>query len=210
MYRVTIHKTFKGNLTEEGRINVFFKVIQIKKELINRAVSKEILKEAEQLEVKNKAPIILSVIKHCKAATDPMAIMQDKKEASPHTFEREDDSEDDSTNVYRVTLHKTIFKIILGQFDDLLVKFLLKAPIFLCKLLLNNKMFKEKQFSKYANLLLHFSQENPMDQKQGCIFYIYRSIVVVCIIRFWTGHICKIRFKNEVCIIRYCVGKICY
>ena len=79
--------------TEEERINIFFKFVQIKKGLINGAVSKEILAEAERLEIKNKAPVIL------------------------------------------------------------------------CELLFNDKMFKEKQISKYANLLLRFTQENPKAQK---------------------------------------------
>ena len=54
LYRVTFHKTFKGNLTKEERIHIKF--VQTKKGLINGAVSKEILEEAEHLEVKNRAP----------------------------------------------------------------------------------------------------------------------------------------------------------
>jgi translation initiation factor 5 len=79
--------------TEEERINMFFKFVQIKKGLINGAVSKEIVAEAERLEVKNKAPVIL------------------------------------------------------------------------CELLFNDRMFKEKQITKYANLLLRFTQENTKAQK---------------------------------------------
>lgn len=79
--------------TEEERINIFFKFVQIKKGLINGSVAKEILAEAERLEIKNKAPVIL------------------------------------------------------------------------CELLFNDKMFKEKQIKKYANLLLRFTHENPKAQK---------------------------------------------
>lgn len=79
--------------TEEDRVNIFFKFVQVKKGLINGPVSKEILAEAERLEIKNKAPVIL------------------------------------------------------------------------CELLFNDKMFKEKQIKKYANLLLRFTQENPKGQK---------------------------------------------
>lgn len=79
--------------SEEDRVNIFFKFVQVKKGLINGAVSKEILAEAERLEIKNKAPVIL------------------------------------------------------------------------CELLFNDKMFKEKQIKKYSNLLLRFTQENPKGQK---------------------------------------------
>lgn len=79
--------------TEEERINIFFKFVQVKKGLINGPVAKEILAEAERLEIKNKAPVIL------------------------------------------------------------------------CELLLNDKMFKEKQIKKYSNLLLRFTHENPKGQK---------------------------------------------
>lgn len=79
--------------SEEDRVNIFFKFVQVKKGLINGPVSKEILAEAERLEIKNKAPVIL------------------------------------------------------------------------CELLFNDKMFKEKQIKKYSNLLLRFTQENPKGQK---------------------------------------------
>ena len=79
--------------SEEERINIFFKFVQVKKGLINGPVSKEILAEAERLEIKNKAPVIL------------------------------------------------------------------------CELLFNDKMFKEKQIKKYSNLLLRFTTENPKGQK---------------------------------------------
>jgi len=79
--------------SEEERINIFFKFVQIKKGLINGPVAKEILAEAERLEIKNKAPVIL------------------------------------------------------------------------CELLFNDKMFKEKQIKKYANLLLRFTHENQKGQK---------------------------------------------
>lgn len=79
--------------TEEERVNIFFKFVQIKKGLINGPVAKEILAEAERLEIKNKAPVIL------------------------------------------------------------------------CELLFNDKMFKEKQIKKYSNLLLRFTHENQKGQK---------------------------------------------
>merc|ERR1711902_23958 len=40
-----------------------------------------------------------------------------------------------------------------------------KAPVVLCELLFNDKMFKEKQINKYAKLLLRFTHENPKGQK---------------------------------------------
>merc|ERR1719339_668432 len=79
--------------TEEERINIFFKFVQVKRGMINSAVAKEILAEAERLEIKNKAPVVL------------------------------------------------------------------------CELLFNDKMFKEKQINKYAKLLLRFTHENPKGQK---------------------------------------------
>jgi len=79
--------------TEEERINLLFKFVQIRKGLIEPKVAKEILAEAERLEIKNKAPVIL------------------------------------------------------------------------CELLFNDKMFKEKQIKKYSNLLLRFTHENPKGQK---------------------------------------------
>merc|ERR1712107_617381 len=79
--------------TEEERINIFFKYVQVKKGMINSAVAKEILAEAERLEIKNKAPVVL------------------------------------------------------------------------CELLFNDKMFKEKQINKYAKQLLRFTHENPKGQK---------------------------------------------
>merc|ERR1711936_1313633 len=45
--------------TEEERINIFFKFVQVKRGMINSAVAKEILAEAERLEIKNKAPVVL-------------------------------------------------------------------------------------------------------------------------------------------------------
>ena len=79
--------------TEEERINIFFKYVQVKKGMINSAVAKEILAEAERLEIKNKAPMVL------------------------------------------------------------------------CELLFNDKMFKEKQLNKYTELLLRFTHENRKGQK---------------------------------------------
>jgi len=45
--------------TEEERINIFFKYVQVKKGMVSSAVAKEILAEAERLEVKNKAAMVL-------------------------------------------------------------------------------------------------------------------------------------------------------
>ena len=45
--------------TEEERINTFFKFVQVKRGMINSRVAKEILAEAERLEIKNKAPVVL-------------------------------------------------------------------------------------------------------------------------------------------------------
>ena len=79
--------------TEEERINIFFKYVQVKKEMINSSVAKEILAEAERLEIKNKAPMVL------------------------------------------------------------------------CELLFNDKMFKEKQLNKNTELLLRFTHDNRKGQK---------------------------------------------
>ena len=79
--------------TEEERINIFFKYVQVKKGMINSGVAKEILAEAERLEIKNKAPMVL------------------------------------------------------------------------CELLFNDKMFKEKQVNKNAKLLLRFTHDNRKGQK---------------------------------------------
>ena len=40
-----------------------------------------------------------------------------------------------------------------------------KAPVVLCELLFNDKMFKEKQIEKYSNLMLRFTHENQKAQK---------------------------------------------
>jgi len=40
-----------------------------------------------------------------------------------------------------------------------------KAPIVLCELLFDDKMFKEKQLEKYSKLFLRFTHENPKAQK---------------------------------------------
>ena len=79
--------------TEQERINIFFKYVQVKKGMINSGVAKEILAEAERLEIKNKAPMVL------------------------------------------------------------------------CELLFNDKMFKEKQLNKYTELLLRFTHDNRKGQK---------------------------------------------
>ena len=45
--------------TEEERVNIFFKYVQVKKGMINSSVAKEILAEAERLEIKSKAAMVL-------------------------------------------------------------------------------------------------------------------------------------------------------
>merc|ERR1711972_630472 len=52
---------------------------------------------------------------------------------------------------------------ILAEAERLEIKN--KAPVVLCELLFNDKMFKEKQINKYAKLLLRFTHENPKGQK---------------------------------------------
>ena len=79
--------------TEEERVNIFFKFVQMKRGKINSTVEKEILAEAQRLEIKNKAPLVL------------------------------------------------------------------------CELLFNDKMFKEKQVKKNAELLRRFTGENLKGQK---------------------------------------------
>eukprot|EP00088_Acartia_fossae_P050209 TRINITY_DN5609_c0_g1_i14.p1 TRINITY_DN5609_c0_g1~~TRINITY_DN5609_c0_g1_i14.p1 ORF type:complete len:445 (-),score=210.56 TRINITY_DN5609_c0_g1_i14:1480-2814(-) len=54
-------------------------------------------------------------------------------------------------------------KEILGEAERLEVKN--KAPIVLCELLFDEKMFKEKQISKHKNLFLRFTHDNPKAQK---------------------------------------------
>ena len=79
--------------TEEERVNIFFKFVQMKRGKINSTIAKEILAEAQRLEIKNKAPLVL------------------------------------------------------------------------CELLFNDKMFKEKQIKKNAELLRRFTGENLKGQK---------------------------------------------
>ena len=54
-------------------------------------------------------------------------------------------------------------KEVIAEADRLEVRN--KAPIVLCELLFNDKMLKEKQIEKYANLLLRFTHENQKAQK---------------------------------------------
>jgi len=54
-------------------------------------------------------------------------------------------------------------KEVVAEADRLEIKN--KAPIVLCELLFNDKMFKEKQIEKYAQLFLRFTHENPKAQK---------------------------------------------
>ena len=79
--------------TEEERVNIFFKFVQMKRGKINSTIAKEILAEAQRLEIKNKAPLVL------------------------------------------------------------------------CELLFNDKMFKENQIKKNSELLRRFTGENLKGQK---------------------------------------------
>merc|ERR1711988_21707 len=54
-------------------------------------------------------------------------------------------------------------KEVIAEADRLEVRN--KAPIVLCELLFNDKMFKEKQIEKYKNLILRFTHENQKAQK---------------------------------------------
>ena len=54
-------------------------------------------------------------------------------------------------------------KEVIAEADRLEVRN--KAPIVLCELLFNDKMFKEKQIEKYSNLMLRFTHENQKAQK---------------------------------------------
>jgi len=54
-------------------------------------------------------------------------------------------------------------KEVIAEADRLEVRN--KAPIVLCELLFNDKIMKEKQIEKYANLLLRFCHENQKAQK---------------------------------------------
>merc|ERR1712012_15368 len=54
-------------------------------------------------------------------------------------------------------------KEVIAEADRLEVRN--KAPIVLCELLFNDKMFKEKQIEKYCNLILRFTHENQKAQK---------------------------------------------
>jgi len=112
--------------TEEERINIFFKFVQVKRGMINSAAAKEILAEAERLEIKNKAPVVL------------------------------------------------------------------------CELLFNDKMFKEKQIAKYAKLLLRFTHENPKGQKYliGGIEKTVESFEATLLPK--VGHIFKELFEEDI------------
>merc|ERR1711915_342277 len=57
----------------------------------------------------------------------------------------------------------TAAKEVASEADRLEVRN--KAPIVLCELLFNDKIMKEKQIEKYANLLLRFCHENQKAQK---------------------------------------------
>ena len=54
-------------------------------------------------------------------------------------------------------------KEVIAEADRLEVRN--KAPIVLCELLFNDKMFKEKQIEKSSNLMLRFTHENQKAQK---------------------------------------------
>merc|ERR1712240_195763 len=68
-------------------------------------------------------------------------------------------------------------KEVAAEADRLEVKN--KAPMVLCELLFNDKMFKEKQLEKYSKLLLRFTHENQKAQKYligGIEQRIYRTV----------------------------------
>merc|ERR1712168_251705 len=82
-------------------------------------------------------------------------------------------SEEDRINIfYKFVVNKknagpihggSAAKEVIAEADRLEVRN--KAPIVLCELLFNDKMFKEKQIEKYCNLILRFTHENQKAQK---------------------------------------------
>jgi len=60
-------------------------------------------------------------------------------------------------------LNQAANKEVLAEAERLEIKN--KAPIVLCELLFDDKIMKEKQISKYCNLLLRFTHENQKAQK---------------------------------------------
>jgi len=82
-------------------------------------------------------------------------------------------SEEDRINIfYKFVVNKknagpihggSAAKEVIAEADRLEVRN--KAPIVLCELLFNDKIMKEKQIDKYANLFLRFCHENQKAQK---------------------------------------------
>lgn len=87
-------------------------------------------------------------------------------------------------------------KEVAAEADRLEVKN--KAPIVLCELLFDDKMFKEKQIEKYAKLFLRFTHENQKAQKYllGGIEKTVESQEAVLLNK--VPHIFKIFFEEDV------------
>ena len=87
-------------------------------------------------------------------------------------------------------------KEIVAEADRLEIKN--KAPIVLCELLFDDKMFKEKQLEKYAKLFLRFTHENQKAQKYllGGLEKTVESQEAVLLNK--VPHIFKIFFEEDV------------
>jgi len=87
-------------------------------------------------------------------------------------------------------------KEVAAEADRLEVKN--KAPMVLCELLFNDKMFKEKQLEKYSKLLLRFTHENQKAQKYliGGIEKTVETQEAVLLNK--VPHIFKILFEEDV------------
>jgi translation initiation factor 5 len=87
-------------------------------------------------------------------------------------------------------------KEVVAEADRLEVKN--KAPMVLCELLFNDKMFKEKQLEKYSKLLLRFTHENQKAQKYliGGIEKTVETQEAVLLNK--VPHIFKILFEEDV------------
>merc|ERR1711884_832087 len=87
-------------------------------------------------------------------------------------------------------------KEVIAEADRLEVRN--KAPIVLCELLFNDKMFKERQIEKYANLMLRFTHENQKAQKY-LIGGVEKTIKVhEAILMNKVPHIFKIFYEEDV------------
>merc|ERR1719192_1054761 len=90
----------------------------------------------------------------------------------------------------------TAAKEVAAEADRLEVKN--KAPMVLCELLFDDKMFKEKQLEKYSKLLLRFTHENQKAQKYliGGIEKTVESQEAALLNR--VPHIFKILFEEDI------------